>query len=286
MVMTRRYLILLFAMLPATLLMAQEKKDALKCIVPEMVFVKEGTFTMGNNKSSIDDEKPEHKVLLSSYYIGKYEVSVAEFRRFMDTHTYVTDAEKDGFSWVWDGKSLIHDMKGVTWQDDVFGKKRIGQENHPVIHVSRNDAEAYCKWLSELTGKKYRLPTEAEWEYAAKGGPKHEHFQYSGSNQMTKVGWFAFNSDGATHPVGMKAPNGLGIHDMSGNVWEWCSGWFGAYTAEQQTDPAGVDTGSDGILRGGAWRFFSSRTTCTARRNCIPSFNGSGIGFRLACSVK
>ena len=254
-------------------------------INPQMTLVKEGQFRMGDD-TRIDEreEKPEHTVNLSSFYIGKYEVTVAEFRKFMNTHTYVTDAEKAGFSFVFDGKDLIYEKKGVTWECDVLGNKRVNQEDHPVIHVSRNDATAYCKWISRQTGKIYRLPTEAEWEYAAKGGPRHDKYEYSGGNDMEQVGWYAWNSDFVTHPVGKKAPNGLGIYDMSGNVWEWCSDWFGPYSAAEQTNPTGPATGDQGVLRGGAWRFFVVRTRVTVRRDCYPSFNGSGPGFRLASS--
>jgi len=249
---------------------------------PEMVFVKGGTFQMGSNMAGdeVIDEAPVHSVTVSDYWIGKYEVTVGEFRKFMNTHTYVTDAEKAGFSFVYDHGSLYR-KNGITWEYDVIGNKRVNQENHPVIHVSRNDAEAYCNWLSKQTGKTYRLLTEAEWEYAAKGGPKHEHFLYSGGNDMDKVGWYVGNSEPETHPVGLKKPNGLGIYDMSGNAWEWCADWYGMYGTDKQTDPKGPATGTTGILRGGGWRYLPVRTRVTARRGCIPGFNGSGIGFRL-----
>ncbi len=262
------------------------KGKASKYIKPQMVFVKGGSFTMGNNAREEALEKPEHKVNLSDFWIGKYEVTVREFRKFMETHTYVTDAEKTDFSYIFDGKDLIYDKKGITWEYDVLGKKRVNEEDHPVIHVSQNDANAYCKWLSVQTGKKYRLLTEAEWEYAAKGGPRHDTFIFSGSNDMEKVGWYAWNSGFKTHPVGKKKPNGLGIYDLSGNVWEWCGDKFAPYSAAEQTNPTGPDTGSTAIMRGGGWRFYVTHTRCTTRRDMPPEFNGSGPGFRLASSEK
>ncbi len=253
---------------------------------PAMVLVKGGQFIMGDNKRDEFDEKPEHKVNISSFMMGKYEVTVAEFRKFMDSHTYVTDAEKQHFSYVFDGKNLIYNKPGVTWECDVLGNKRINEENHPVIHVSWNDAVAYCAWLSKQTGKKYRLPTEAEWEYAAKGGSLHEKFSHSGSNDMEQVGWYAWNSGFVTHPVGKKKPNGLGLYDMSGNVWEWCADWYGNYSEEEQTNPTGPDTSTVGrVMRGGAWRFYVIKTRCTTRRHMVQDFNGSGPGFRVAASL-
>ena len=154
-----------------------------------------------------------------------------------------------------------------------------------MIHVSWNDAVAYCEWLSKQTRKTYRLPTEAEWEYAAKGGPRHDKYVYSGGDNMDIVGWYAWNSGFATHPVGKKAPNGLGLYDMSGNVWEWCADWYGPYTDSEQTDPKGPDKGEDRVMRGGAWRFYVIRTRCTTRRHMAQDFNGSGPGFRIAASL-
>jgi formylglycine-generating enzyme required for sulfatase activity len=260
-------------------------KDNATYIEPKMVFVKGGRFTMGNNKGELD-ERPEHFVNLTGFWIGKYEVTVREFRKFMDTHSYVTDAEKQGYSFSFDGKDLIYVKAGVTWECDVLGNKRNNEEDHPVIHVSQNDAIAYCKWLSKQTGKVFRLPTEAEWEYAAKAGPRHDTFDYSGGNDMEQLGWYAWNSDYRTHPVGKKKPNSIGIYDMSGNAWEWCSDRYGRYSATEQTDPTGADTGSSVVVRGGGWRYFAIRCSNTARRDMPIDFNGSGPGFRLVSPSK
>jgi formylglycine-generating enzyme len=253
---------------------------------PQIVFVKGGSFVMGNNEADDPAERPEHTVELDDFWIGKYEVTVAEFRKFMDSHTYKTDAEKDGFSFCFNGKDLILQVSGVTWECGVYGKKHVNEENHPVIHVSHKDALNYCKWLSAQTGKHYRLLTEAEWEYAARGGNRHDKYIYSGSDDLDHVGWYVWNSDLYTHPVGRKAPNGLGIYDMSGNAWEWCADYMGPYAAGRQTNPHGPDTGSNAVMRGGGWRFEAFRARCTERRGMPPAFNGSGPGFRVARSVK
>ena len=262
----------------------QKNNNSKIYIKPDMIYVPEGSFRMGNSLRSNPEESPEHFVNISGFWIGKYEVTVGEFRKFMNSHTYVTDAEKDGFSWVFNGKTLIVEKSGVNWEYDVLGNKRHNEDNHPVIHVSWNDAVAYCNWLSKQSGRQYRLLTEAEWEYAAKGGPRHDSFIYSGGDDMDRVGWYDGNSGHTTHPVGQKAPNGLGVYDMSGNAWEWCSDFYGPYSAKEQTNPTGPDTGTDRVLRGGGWRFYAVRTRTTVRRNCLQAFNGSGIGFRLAAS--
>lgn len=252
-------------------------------IMPKMVTVKGGSFKMGADTGDNEWIKPAHIVHLSDFSIGKYEVTLGEFRRFMNTGTYVTDAEKDGFSYIYDGKTLIYKKEGITWEYDMLGKKQT-DERHPVIHVSRNDADAYCRWQSRLSGKTFRVPTEAEWEYAAKGGPRHDKYRYSGSDILDSVGWYFQNAGSTTHPVGTRHPNGIGIHDMSGSLWEWCSDRFGKYPAEEQTDPKGPPTGENGIVRGGAWRWFAVCAQCTYRRDMLPNFNASGIGFRVAAS--
>ncbi len=265
---------------------AQSISSSETYIKPDMIFVPGGRFKMGSGIGGEPEEMPEHFVNLSDFRIGKYEVTVGEFRKFMNSHTYVTDAEKDGFSWAFDGRSLIVQKYGVNWECDVLGNKRQNEDNHPVLHVSWNDAVAYCNWLSKQSGKAYRLPTEAEWEYAAKGGPRHDSFIYSGGNDMDRAGWYAGNSGMATHPVGQKAANGLGVYDMSGNAWEWCADLYSPYSVKEQTNPTGAATGTDRMLRGGGWRYLPTRTRNAARRPCLQGFNGSGIGFRLASSGK
>ena len=248
----------------------------------EMVAVKGGTFIMGSNDGEAGDrEKPTHNVTLSDYYIGKYEVTVAQFREFINETNYRTDADKDGSSYIWNGSSW-EKRNGVNWKCDASGKMRGSwEDNHPVIHVSWNDAKAYCEWLSRKTGQSFRLPTEAEWEYAARGGNKSRGYKYSGSNSIDDVAWYTSNSGSKTHQVGTKSPNELGVYDMSGNVWEWCQDWYGDYSSGSQYNPTGPSSGSSRVNRGGSW-FYGARICRVSYRNGnTPDNRYNGSGFRV-----
>ena len=250
---------------------------------PLTVEIKGGTFQMGSNEGS-DDEKPIHRVTLTDFAIGKYEVTVEQFAAFINDKNYRTDADKEGLSYVWTG-SIYKKKKGVNWKCDVAGKVRPQDEfKHPVIHVSWNDATAYCQWLSSKTGKNYRLPTEAEWEYAARGGNQSKGFTYSGSNTFGDVAWCYDNSNRKTHSIGTKGTNELGIHDMSGNVWEWCSDWYDAnyYKNSAAQNPKGVQSGSLCVLRGGSWLNFDYSCRSSDRKWDKPDFRNHITGFRLA----
>jgi formylglycine-generating enzyme required for sulfatase activity len=176
------------------------KTPTLIVFEPEMVLVEGGTFNMGNK-----DFPSPHKVTLSSFSIGKYEVTQEQWEAIM------------GYNY-----SRFKDCK-----------------NCPVENVSWDEAQKFILKLNDATGKKYRLPTEAEWEYAARGGNKSKGYLFSGSNTLDDVAWYEENNGKKTHPVGTKTPNELGIHDMSGNVWEWCSDWYGDYSSLPQTNPKG-----------------------------------------------
>lgn len=257
---------------------------------PEMVLVPGGTFIMGCQSSSRDgecynDEKPPHSVTVRDFYIGKYEVTVEEFKKFMQRTSYQTDAEKEGWSYVWTG-SAWEQRNGVTWRDDIGGTRRPESEmKHPVIHVSWNDAVAYCNWLSKETGKNYRLPTEPEWEFAARGGNKSQGFTYSGSNNLADVAWYSDNSNSRTRPVGTKKPNELGIHDMSGNVWEWVQdNWHGNYSGAPTDGRAWVDSprASRRVHRGGSWGDAALLCRAAYRNNYPPAYRNYTVDFRLA----
>ncbi|MFH0992112.1 MAG: SUMF1/EgtB/PvdO family nonheme iron enzyme [bacterium] len=229
-----------------------EKKAAKKEISSpdfgaDMVYVDGGTFTMGSN--DYDDEKPPHQVTVRNFYIDKYEVTVAKFKQFVDATGYKTDAENGDGSYKWTG-STYEKKAGVDWRCDEQGNRRSeSQYNHPVIHVSWNDANAYARWAGK------RLPTEAEWEFAARGGTKSRGFKYAGSDDENSVAWNTSNSGGKVHPVGDKYPNELGIYDMSGNVWEWCADWYDAtyYSNSPEMNPTGPTSGTLRVLRGGSW---------------------------------
>ncbi len=157
--------------------------------------------------------------------------------------------------------------------------------NYPMYYVNWEEVQEFCKKLSHLTGKKYVLPTEAQWEYAARGGAKSGVYKYSGSDNIDKVAWYWGNSKEkySASPVGKKSPNELGIYDMSGNVWEWCSDWCDDYSSEAQTNPAGPSTGSVCVRRGGGWSHYASYCRVSSRGYSIPGNRFNGLGFRVVC---
>lgn len=261
-----------------------QKKALLAKKEPEMVLVKGGTFEMGSDKD--DDEKPIHAVTLSDFLIGKYPLTITQFLEFIKDTNYKTDAEKEDGSYIWTD-SKWKKQAGVSWRCDVNGNAHPQTSyNHPVTHVSWNDAKAYIDWLAKKTGKKYRLPTEAEWEFAARGGNKPNGFEFSGSNNIDDVAWYWENSGKKTHSVGTKKANELGIHDMSGNIWEWCSDWYDSYRNAIENNPTGVETGSHRVFRGGSW--VNDAEFCrVAYRNCnSPAYRDYDLGFRLVSSLQ
>ena len=215
-------------------------------LINNMVYVSGGTFTMGGTSEQGSDAESIEK--LSSYYICKYEVTQALWRAVMGSNPSYS--------------------KG---------------DNLPVERVSWDDCQTFIKRLNSYTGRDFRLPTEAEWEFAARGGNYSRHYKYSGSNNLDDVAWHGDNSD-RTHPVGTKRPNELGLYDMSGNVFEWCSDWYGTYSSYSQTDPTGPDSGSYCINRGGAFAYGASRHRSTDRNYSTPDTHYYFLGLRLALS--
>ena len=221
-------------------------------LVRNMVRVAGGTFLMGatveQGSDASSDENPVHEVTLSGYYIGKYEVTQEEWQAVMDSNP-------------------SNDKASVKL---------------PVERVSWNDCQEFIRRLNVLTGKTFRLPTEAEWEYAARGGVKSRGYKYSGSNDIGSVAWYCDNSGHNTHAVGYKQPNELGLYDMSGNVWEWCSDWFGLYPSSSQTNPSGASSGSVRVFRGGGWIYDAEGCRVSYRGSNAPSLRISFLGLRLA----
>ena len=215
-----------------------------------MMPVEGGTFQMGGTAEQGSDaynsEKPAHSVTLSSYSIGQTEVTQA----------------------LW---------QAVMGSNPPYNKG----DNLPVVYVSWNDCQKFITKLNRLTGQKFRLPTEAEWEYAARGGKLSKGYKYSGSNTLADVAWYKDNSS-ETHPVATKLPNELGLYDMSGNVFEWCQDWDGSYSSSAQSNPMGPSSGSYRVYRGGSWDCIAVNCRVPRRGSFPPSSSLNYIGFRLA----
>ena len=230
----------------------------------EMIAVQGGTFTMGCISEQGDDcyesEKPAHQVTVSDFYIGKYEVTQEQWKIIM-------------------GNNPSKFPKG---------------DNYPVENVSWNHVMGFIRRLNALTGRQYRLPTEAEWEFAARGGNNSKGYRYSGDNTAGNVAWYSdnlprrtnSNTGNGTQPVGAKSANELGLYDMSGNVWEWCNDWYGPYSSDTQSDPQGPSSGTTRVMRGGSWMYKAKDTRVTVHGYCAPGLRYDDLGFRLACSTK
>ena len=237
----------------------------------------------------------QHQVRLSNFSMSRYTVTVAEFRRFVEATGYRTNAETGGGSYIWNGSEFVT-KEGVNWRHGVSGNVRPQSEkNHPVLHVSWNDAVAYCQWLSSKTGKHFRLPTEAEREYACRAGTTTPF--NTGNNLTTDQanynGNYPYNGNAKgvyrlnTVAVNNFAPNAWGLYNMHGNVWEWCSDWYGrTYYDECKangtvTNPAGPATGSLRVIRGGGWDDDAVRCRSANRGNGTPGDRYCYVGFRL-----
>ena len=218
----------------------------------KMVRVEGGTFTMGaTTEQGSDvgsDEQPAHRVTLSKYYIGETEVTQAQWQAVMGSNP--------------------SNFKG---------------DSRPVENVSWDDCQTFVSRLNAATGQNFRLPTEAEWEYAARGGNRSQGYKYSGGNTLGSVAWYADNSGDETHAVKTKSPNELGIYDMSGNVWEWCQDWYGSYSDSAQTNPHGRPSkGYYRVDRGGSWNYFAECCRVSLRNRLTPGVRRHFLGLRLA----
>jgi formylglycine-generating enzyme required for sulfatase activity len=219
----------------------------------DMVFAKGKTFTMGCSDDECSEtewgwELPTHSVTLKDFSIGKFPVTQELWKAVMG--------------------------------DNPSGFKG---DNLPVEMVSWEEVQKFITKLNSATGKKFRLPTEAEWEFAARGGSKSNRYKYSGSNDADAVAWYVVNGENKTHPVGAKEPNELGLYDMSGNVWEWCSDWYKSdyYAISPQNNPQGPSSGLGRVVRGGSWYYIVQYCRVANRFYYSPGFRFSNIGFRL-----
>ena len=234
-----------------------------KGITFSMILVKGGTFTMGataEQTGAESDESPAHQVTLSDYYIAETEVTQG----------------------LWKAVTGYSPTSGGSSWSSSYG---IG-DNYPAYYISYEDVQSFITKLNAQTGVTFRMPTEAEWEYAARGGKKSKGYLYSGSNTIGNVAWYTDNSGSKTHPVATKAANELGLYDMSGNVWEWCSDWYSSsyYSSSPQNNPTGPSSGSFRVIRGGSWYYDASGCRVADRGNNSPSSRYYILGVRLASS--
>jgi len=253
----------------------------------EMVQIPGGSFEMGNN-SGKSDEKPVHTVTLSGFYMGKYEVTQEQWTAVMGNNpSSFTSSPASG------EVQNKRPVESVSWYKALVfcNKLSILQGLNPAYRISGstdpanwgavpNDTWSAVEIVAGSNG--YRLPTEAQWEYAVRGGNGSPgNYAYSGSDTVGDVAWYSDNSGSKTHEVGKKAPNGLGLYDMSGNVSEWCWDWYGSYPSVAQTDPMGASSGSYRVVRGGSWNYSAGGTRSTYRDYCGPNYRDYGVGFRL-----
>ncbi|MDR3297537.1 MAG: formylglycine-generating enzyme family protein [Prevotellaceae bacterium] len=221
----------------------------------DMVYVYGGTFTMGctseQGADCYEGEKLTHQVTVGNFYLCKYEITQAQWTTVMG-----------GNPSYWSGANLP--VEGITWVE----------------------VQEFIDRLNLKTGKNYRLPTEAEWEFAARGGRKTMGYKYSGSNNPKEVAWYSENAGEQTHPVGTLKPNELGLHDMSGNVWEWCSDYYDEYDRKAQTNPTGPVIGVYRALRGSSWDYRARYIRVSRRDYRAADYRYSDVGFRIALSAK
>jgi formylglycine-generating enzyme required for sulfatase activity len=287
----------------------------------ELVLVPAGEFMMGSGESAeataaffnktygenvltadlFKDEHPQHRVRITKpFYLGTYHVTRGQFRQFVKDSGYKTDAEKgeNPGAWGWnpDKKAFGFNAK-YSWRDAGFEQS----DEHPVVNVSWNDAAAFCQWLSKKESKAYRLPTEAEWEYACRAGTTTRYYSGDDPETLVKVGNVADAAAKAqfpdwkytikandgyvfTAPVGKFKPNAFGLYDMHGNAWQWCADWYGAeyYAASPVDDPTGPASGNGRVLRGGSWDFGPGNSRSARRGGYSPDYRIDFTGFRVA----
>jgi formylglycine-generating enzyme required for sulfatase activity len=288
------------------------------------VLIPPGTFVMGSPKdepghgSGGYDETQYMVTISKAFYLAKHEVTVGQFRKFVEATGHVTDCEKRGGGHAHDSKAVWIHRPGTNWKKPGYAGPYEQKDDHPVVHVSHNDARAFCKWLNEKAGTEARptadsklagritfdLPTEAQWEWAARAGSATRYWWGADEDKTGKVAnvgdatikrvhpeWprivmpmddgFAFVA-----PVGSFRPNAFGLHDMLGNVWEFCSTRYGPYPKDPTTDPGDLDPKRGFAVRGGGWSNMPNDVRCGSRNADPPDFGHSNLGFRVAIQVR
>ncbi|MDE5610171.1 MAG: formylglycine-generating enzyme family protein, partial [Bacteroidales bacterium] len=215
-------------------------------------------------------------IKLDGFHIGKYPVTQAQWKAVMGE---TLEDPRDNA----DQEDPFEDFS-VTIFLEALQKFQCGKgDNYPMYDVSWEEAQEFCRRLSEVAGRRYMLPTEAQWEYAARGGKKSRHYKYAGSNDLDDVAWYLDNSEHETHPVGMKKSNELGIDDMSGNVWEWCSDWYGKYDGNDTDNPQGAISGAFRVFRGDGSDEEAESCRVSFRCSEDPASRFNNLGFCVVC---
>ncbi|MEO1623902.1 MAG: formylglycine-generating enzyme family protein [Bacteroidota bacterium] len=249
---------------------------------PELIKIAGGTFTMGNNQSEYSDEKPERIVSISDFYLGKYPVTNSQYAIFLNQYGSDTVLKGDH-----EGQKMIEPDEWGVLNEGKAWQAAEGCEDHPVINVTWYGAHTFCQWLSEKSGHQYALPSEAQWEYAARSGIHTEAHSliYAGSNKLKEVGWYDENSHQKTKAVGLKMPNQLGLYDMSGNVFEWCEDrWHANYDDAPLDGKAWLENGDENlrVIRGGSWLNYDFNCRVSIRNGFNADLRFNDIGFRVS----
>jgi formylglycine-generating enzyme required for sulfatase activity len=300
----------LLAVLGVSLLMAApgEEREFTNRTGMEFVRIQAGSFKMGmppDENGRFGDEDQHTVTLTTDYFLGKYPVTRGQFRQFLTEARTRSEAERDGqggWGFNEDAGKFEGRKPQYTWENPGFQQT----DDHPVVNVTWNDADAFCRWLANREGRPYRLPTEAEWEYACRGGTTTRYFTgdqegslkgYANVADQTlkeKIGrsnpngvYFDFDDGFAfTSPVGRFKPNPYGLHDMTGNVWQWCADRYGRYALDDSRDPKGPTDGAHRVMRGGSWYGDPRYCRCASRGHSAQDGRGHLIGFRIAVAAR